>query len=158
MTFKEHRKSQKKKVIRTKKAPLPIGSYSQAVFSGNFLFLSGQIPLDSKTNQRIQGDIKEQTHQVMKNIGFILNEAGLNYTDVIKSTIFLKNLKNFNSMNEVYSKYFKEQNQSSKNAKKRDPVLFFPARSCVEVSNLPKGVDIEIEVIAQMRKKEKKKK
>lgn len=149
MTSKKYASLKNKKCIRTKKAPLPIGAYSQAVFSGPLLFLSGQIPLDPKTNQIIQGGIKEQTDQVMKNIGFILNEAGLNYADIIKASIFLKNLKNFNLMNEIYSKYFNQQNEKE-NLKKKEP---FPARSCVEVSNLPKGVDVEIEVIAELREK-----
>lgn len=122
-----------KKVIRTTNAPEPIGPYSQAIQMGNMLFCSGQIPLDPKTNQILTGDISAQTELVMKNIEGVLKEAGCDFKNVVKTTIFLTSMKDFPLVNEVYGKYFKEQS---------------PARSTVEVSGLPKGVNVEIEVLA----------
>lgn len=122
-----------KKVIRTTNAPEPIGPYSQAIQMGNMLFCSGQIPLDPKTNQILTGDISAQTELVMKNIEGVLKEAGCEFNHVVKTTIFLTSMKDFPLVNEVYGKYFKE---------------LPPARSTVEVSGLPKGVNVEIEVLA----------
>lgn len=122
-----------KKIIRTNNAPEPIGPYSQAVQMGNMVFCSGQIPLDPKSNQILTGDISAQTELVMKNIEAVLKEAGCEFKNVVKTTIFLTSMKDFPLVNEVYGKYFKE---------------LPPARSTVEVSGLPKGVNVEIEVLA----------
>ncbi|MBN8538523.1 MAG: RidA family protein [Deltaproteobacteria bacterium] len=122
-----------KKIIKTSGAPEPIGPYSQAIQIGNFLFCSGQIPLDPKTNQVLSGDISAQTELVIRNIDAVLKEAGCDFKNVVKTTIFLTSMKDFPLVNEVYSRFFKE---------------FPPARSTVEVSGLPKGVNVEIEVVA----------
>lgn len=124
-----------KKVIYTKNAPSPVGPYSQAVIAkGELLFIAGQIPLDSETGEIIgQDDIQLQTKQVMKNIEAILTEANITWENVVKTSIFLTDLNNFNLVNEIYGEYFKE-----------NP----PARACVEVSRLPKDVFVEIECIA----------
>ena len=116
----------------TSNAPKAIGPYSQAISSNGFLFVSGQIPIDPKTNQIVVGGIIEQANQSFKNIGEILKAAGLDYSNVIKTTVFVKDLNDFSTVNEIYSKYF----------------ISNPARSCVEVSKLPKGVLIETEAIA----------
>ena len=118
--------------IDTSNAPKAIGPYSQAISSNGFLFVSGQIPIDPKTNQIVEGGIVEQANQSFKNIGEILKAAGLDYSNVIKTTVFVKDLNDFATVNEIYSKYF----------------ISNPARSCVEVSRLPKGVLIETEAIA----------
>ncbi|MBQ6783092.1 MAG: RidA family protein [Acholeplasmatales bacterium] len=118
--------------IDTSNAPKAIGPYSQAISSNGFLFVSGQIPIDPKTNQIVKGGIVEQANQSFKNIGEILKAAGLDYSNVIKTTVFVKDLNDFSTVNEIYSKYF----------------ISNPARSCVEVSKLPKGVLIETEAIA----------
>ena len=118
--------------IDTLNAPKAIGPYSQAISSNGFLFVSGQIPIDPKTNQVVEGGIIEQANQSFKNIGEILKAAGLDYSNVIKTTVFVKDLNDFATVNEIYSKYF----------------ISNPARSCVEVSKLPKGVLIETEAIA----------
>ena len=118
--------------IDTSNAPKAIGPYSQAISSNGFLFVSGQIPIDPKTNQIVEGGIIEQANQSFKNIGEILKAAGLDYSNVIKTTVFVKDLNDFSTVNEIYSKYF----------------ISNPARSCVEVSKLPKGVLIETEAIA----------
>ncbi len=123
----------KKKVIQTEKAPKAIGPYSQAIQAGNFLFLSGQIPLDPKTGELVKGDIRKQTQQVLENIKGILESQGLGMENVVKSTIFLKDIANFNQVNEVYATYFLSSP---------------PARSTVEVTKLPRNADIEIEAIA----------
>lgn len=120
------------KIINSPTAAQPIGPYSQAVEVNHFMYLSGQIPLDSKGNLTAK-NIEEQTHQVFKNIKNVLEANQLTLTHVFKSLIFLKNMNDFNAVNSVYAQYF------SKN---------FPARSCVEVSRLPKDVLVEIEVIA----------
>ncbi len=122
-----------KKVIETKQAPAPVGPYSQAVEANGFLFCSGQIAIDPKSNQVLQGGIPEQTELVMKNISAVLSEAGLDFSNVIKTTIFLTNMSDFPVVNEIYAKAFKAAP---------------PARSTVAVSGLPKGVQVEIEVIA----------
>jgi 2-iminobutanoate/2-iminopropanoate deaminase len=119
--------------VFTNDAPAAIGPYSQAVRSGHFLFCSGQIPLDPKSGQIVSGDIATQTRRVMDNIAAILRVEGLAFDDVVKTTIFLTNLADFQTVNEIYGSYFKH-----------DP----PARSTVQVSELPKGANIEIEVIA----------
>ena len=123
----------KKKVIQTDKAPKAIGPYSQAIRAGNFLFLSGQIPLDPKTGELVKADIGKQTQQVLENIKGVLESQKLGMEDVVKVTIFLKNIGDFNRVNEVYSTYFLSSP---------------PARSTVEVAKLPKDADIEIEAIA----------
>lgn len=121
-----------KKIINTDKAPAAIGPYSQAIKVNNFLFISGQIPVNPKTGE-VPVSIDEQTHQVMKNIEAILIEANLNWNNVVKTTIFLQNLNNFTIVNEIYASYFSDT---------------YPARECVQVSALPKNVLIEISVIA----------
>lgn len=127
-----------KKVIQTIKAPKPIGPYSQAIRAGNFIFLSGQIPIDPSTGEMIKGDIRQQTRQVLENIKGVLESQGLNMEDVVKVTIFLKNMGNFSLVNEVYATYFPS---------------FPPARSTVEVAKLPRNAEIEIEAIALIRTK-----
>jgi 2-iminobutanoate/2-iminopropanoate deaminase len=123
----------KKKVIQTEKAPKAIGPYSQAIQVGNFLFLSGQIPLDPKTGELVKGDIRQQTQQVLENIKGVLESQKLGMEDMVKVTIFLKDIGNFNQVNEVYATYFPSSP---------------PARSTVEVAKLPRDADIEIEAIA----------
>lgn len=122
-----------KKVIHTDNAPKAVGPYSQAVQMGDFLFCSGQISIDPKTNEVFSGDIKTQTEMVMKNIESVLAAANMNFSNIIKTTIFITNMADFATVNEVYSKFFKEAP---------------PARSTVAVAGLPKGVNVEIEVIA----------
>jgi len=122
-----------KKIILTKEAPAPIGPYSQAVEVGNFVFCSGQISSDPQTNNVFMGDVKTQTEMVMKNVEAVLKQAGLTCRNVIKTTIFLKDMADFVVVNEVYGRYFPE-----------NP----PARSTVAVAGLPKGVSVEVEVIA----------
>ena len=125
-----------KKVIRTDKAPAPVGPYNQAIAtSGEMLFIAGQIPLDPQSGKIIgEGDIAAQTTQVMANIEAILTEAGATWDRVVKTSVFLSDLANFTPMNQVYAKYFAEETA--------------PARACVEVSRLPKDVLVEIECIA----------
>jgi 2-iminobutanoate/2-iminopropanoate deaminase len=123
----------KKKVIQTEKAPKAIGPYSQAIQAENLLFLSGQIPIEPATGEVVKGDIRKQTRQVLENIKGLLESQGLGMEDVIKVTVFLKDIENFNQLNEVYATYFRS---------------FPPARSTVEVAKLPKNVDVEIEAIA----------
>jgi 2-iminobutanoate/2-iminopropanoate deaminase len=122
-----------KKVIETKLAPSPVGPYSQAVEANGFLFCSGQIAIDPATNQVLQGGVAEQTELVMKNISAVLETNGMNFSHVIKTTIFLMNMSDFPIVNEIYAKAFKAAP---------------PARSTVAVSGLPKGVQVEVEVIA----------
>ena len=122
-----------KKIISTNEAPGAIGPYSQAVRSGSLLFCSGQIPLDPKSGQIVSGDITAQTRRVLDNIAALLRAEGLNFDDVAKTTVFLTNLDDFQIVNEVYGSYFKQ-----------NP----PARSTVQVSALPRGANVEIEVIA----------
>jgi len=123
----------KKKGIQTGKAPKAIGPYSQAIQAGNFLFLSGQIPLDPNTGELVKGDIGQQTKQVLENIKGLLASQSLGMEDVIKVTIFLRDIGNFNRVNEVYATYFSPP---------------APARSTVEVARLPRDAEIEIEAIA----------
>jgi len=122
-----------KKIVSTSHAPAAIGPYSQAVRSGSLLFCAGQIPLDPMTGQIVTGDIAEQSRRVLENIGAILKAAQLGFQHVVKTTIFLVRMDDFQSVNEVYATYFRE-----------NP----PARSTVAVAALPKGAKIEIEVIA----------
>ncbi len=122
-----------KKVIQTAMAPKAIGPYSQAIQAGGFLFLSGQIPLDPKTGEMVKGDIRRQTGQVLENIKGVLDSEKLEMKDVVKVTIFLKDIGNFNQVNEVYATYFPSSP---------------PARSTVEVAKLPKDAEIEIEAVA----------
>ncbi|MGH7984104.1 MAG: RidA family protein [Candidatus Udaeobacter sp.] len=122
-----------KKIISTNEAPGAIGPYSQAVRSGPFLFCSGQIPLDPKSGQIVPGDIAVQTRRVLDNIAAVLRAEGLTFDNVVKTTIFLTDLGDFQTVNEVYSSYFKQEP---------------PARSTVQVSALPKGAKIEVEAIA----------
>lgn len=123
-----------KTIIRTDKAPAPVGPYSQAVDAGGFVFCSGQIAIDPKTNQVHTGPIEEQAKIVMENIKAVLTEAGLSFPNVVKTTIFLTKMDDFNAVNEVYARYFTEQP---------------PARSTIAVAALPKGVHVEVEVIAK---------
>lgn len=123
------------KKLSTDKAPAAIGPYSQAVITGNLLFSSGQIALDPETGVVVGETIEEQTEQVMKNLGAILEEAGLGYGDVVKTVCFLDDMGDFAKFNEIYGKYFKNK----------------PARSCVAVETLPKGVLCEVEVIAEIK-------
>jgi len=122
-----------KKIINTKNAPAAIGPYSQAVLAGGVLYISGQIPIDPSIGKIVEGGITGQAEQVLKNIGAILAEAGYRYSDVVKSTVFLTDMANFRAMNEVYARYYTE-NQ--------------PARSAFAVKELPLGALIEIETIA----------
>jgi 2-iminobutanoate/2-iminopropanoate deaminase len=122
-----------KKVINTNNAPSPIGPYSQAIVAGNFVFVSGQIPSNPVTGEIVSGDIKAETNQVMENIGAILMEAGLSFDNVVKTSIFLTDMKSFAQVNEAYGTYFTKE---------------FPARETVQVAALPKGVNVEISVIA----------
>ncbi len=122
-----------KKIIATKEAPAAIGPYSQAVETNGMLFISGQIPINPETGTIVEGGITEQTEQVMKNIGAILEKAGYEFADVVKSTCLLSDMANFKSMNEVYGKYY--------------PVNA-PARAAFAVKELPLGVLVEIETIA----------
>ncbi len=122
-----------KKIIHTSKAPAAIGPYSQAVETGGMLFISGQVPIDPETGKVVDGGITEQTEQVMKNMGAILEEAGYGFADVIKSTCLLSDMANFAAMNDVYGKHYPG-----------NP----PARAAFAVKELPLGVLIEIETIA----------
>jgi len=122
-----------KQVINSKKAPAPIGPYSQGILTNGMLFVSGQIPTDPLTGELLQGDIKKQTKQVMSNLLAILTEAGMDFLNVVKTSIFLSDLGNFNVVNEVYATYFKD-----------NP----PARECIQAAKLPRNADVEISVIA----------
>lgn len=122
-----------KKIVATKEAPQAIGPYSQAIKAGGFVFVSGQIPLVPATGEMVQGGIEVQTEQVLKNLAAILKAAGSSLDAVVKTTVYITNIADFAKVNEVYAKFF---------------VKDCPARVCVEVSNLPKGALIEIDVIA----------
>ena len=122
-----------KTIITTNNAPSPIGPYSQAVQFGNMLFVSGQIAINPATGELDLSNIENETHQVMKNIGAILTEAGIDYSHIIKTGIFLKDMNQFAAVNEVYGSYFSSD---------------FPARETVQVSRLPKDVNVEISVVA----------
>lgn len=120
-------------VIHTENAPAAIGPYSQAVKAGNLLFVSGQVPFVPETMEIVEGDVKAQTAQSLKNLQAILKEAGADFSNVVKTTVFIKDMNEFAQINEVYAEYFGENK---------------PARACVEVSRLPKDVKVEIELIA----------
>ncbi len=122
------------KKVQTPKAPKAIGPYSQAIDTGDFVFLSGQIGLDPQTGQLVSNDIEDQTRQVMKNLKAVLEEAGLDFRHVVKTTIYLVDLKDFVKVNGVYQSYLEEP---------------YPARATVQVAALPKGARVEIEMIAQ---------
>lgn len=122
-----------KKIIHTKKAPAAVGPYSQAVEVNGMLFISGQIPMDPETGEIVEGGIREQTHQVMKNISALLYEAGYTLSQVVKSTCLLSDMTNFKAMNEVYAGYYTTEQ---------------PARAAFAVKELPLGVLIEIETVA----------
>jgi 2-iminobutanoate/2-iminopropanoate deaminase len=122
-----------KKIINTKDAPAPIGPYNQAVQTGNMLFISGQIALDPIDGTLYQGDIRTETEKVMNNLKAILTAAGMDFSNVIKTSIFLMDMGQFAQVNEVYATYFTDN---------------FPARETVQVSGLPKGVNVEISMIA----------
>ncbi len=124
-----------KKIIHTTEAPAPIGPYSQAVRIGDFLFVSGQIAIEPASGTIIVKNIKAETVQVMENLQSILSAAGMDFSNVIKSTIFLKDMNNFAQVNEIYGKYFSSD---------------YPARETVEVSRLPKDVNVEISVVASL--------
>ena len=122
-----------KKIIKTDKAPAPIGPYNQAVMAGNLLFISGQIPLDTKTGELKMESIEVETHLVMKNLEAILTEAGMTFNNVIKTSIFLTDMALFGQVNEIYGSYFSSD---------------FPARETIAVKGLPKNVNVEISMIA----------
>lgn len=125
-----------KKIINSPNAPAPIGPYNQAILKGNMLYTSGQIALDPKSGKLILEDIKSETKQVMENLKAVLKEAGMNFENVLKTTIFISDMQNFGDINEVYASYFHEATA--------------PARETVEVANLPKYVNVEISVIASL--------
>ena len=124
-----------KKIVNTTKAPAPIGPYSQAVIANNTLYVSGQIPLNPTTGELSNADIAAETKQVMENLKAILTEAGVSFENVVKTTIFLTDMNNFGTVNTIYGSYF---------------TAHFPARETVQVSRLPKDVNVEISVIATL--------
>jgi 2-iminobutanoate/2-iminopropanoate deaminase len=123
----------KKEIITTKNAPAPIGPYNQATKANNTLYISGQIPADPATGVIVTSSIEDETHMVMKNLGAILKAAGLGFDSVLKTSIFISDMNNFARINEVYGSYFASD---------------FPARETVQVSRLPKDVNVEISAIA----------
>jgi 2-iminobutanoate/2-iminopropanoate deaminase len=123
---------QKKEII-SNRAPKPVGPYSQAIRVDSLVFVSGQIPIDLKTGNILETNISEQAELILKNIESILKQAGLNMDNVVKTTIYLKNIADFQFVNTVYQKFFKPP---------------YPARSCIEVSGIPKGALLEIEAVA----------
>jgi 2-iminobutanoate/2-iminopropanoate deaminase len=122
-----------KTVINTNNAPAPIGPYSQAITAGNFVFVSGQIALNPHSGELVMDNIEAEMVQIMQNIESILKEAGLDFDNIVKTSIFLKDMQDFAKVNEVYGKYFKDQ---------------FPARETIQVAGLPKNVNVEISVTA----------
>ncbi|MEI8279649.1 MAG: RidA family protein [Bacteroidota bacterium] len=122
-----------KKIIKTNNAPAPIGPYNQAIQTGNMLFVSGQVALDAQTGELVKGDIQTETHKVMANLKAILQEAGMDFSNVVKTSIFLMDMGQFAQVNEVYAQYFTDN---------------YPARETVQVSGLPRGVNVEISMIA----------
>jgi 2-iminobutanoate/2-iminopropanoate deaminase len=122
-----------KHIINTAAAPAPIGPYSQAVAAGDFVFVSGQVAINPANGELVMDDIKTETRQVMENIKAILDEAGLGFGNIVKTSIFLKDMQNFAQVNEVYGTYFTEA---------------FPARETIQVAGLPKNVNVEISVTA----------
>lgn len=122
-----------KEVVSTENAPGAIGPYSQAIKTGNMVFVSGQIPIDPKTGEFVSNEVIEQTEQVLKNLSAVLEAAGSNLNNVVKTTVFLADMNDFTAMNEVYAKYFSENK---------------PARATVQAARLPKDARVEIECIA----------
>jgi len=122
-----------KKEIKTNNAPLPVGPYSQAIMTENLIFLSGQIGINPKTGKLVEGGVEEQTKQIFSNIKAVLEEVKLNLSNIVKVSVFLKDMSDFKRVNEIYAKYFDKP---------------YPARSAIAVKELPLNVDIEIEVIA----------
>ncbi|MBK7390864.1 MAG: RidA family protein [Bacteroidetes bacterium] len=122
-----------KTIIKTFAAPAPIGPYSQAVLAGNFLFVSGQIAINPATGKMVQTSISDEAKQVMENLKAILEEAGLGFENVVKTSIFLMNIADFNAVNEVYGSFFSGD---------------FPARETVQVAKLPKAANVEISIVA----------
>jgi len=123
------------KVVQTNQAPAAIGPYSQGIIVNNLFYSSGQIPLTPEGTM-VEGGVKEQTHQVFQNLNAVLSEAGASFDTVVKATVFIKNMDDFSSVNEVYGEYFSVNK---------------PARSCVEVARLPKDALVEIEVVALVK-------
>jgi 2-iminobutanoate/2-iminopropanoate deaminase len=123
--------------VSTPNAPGAIGPYSQAIKAGDFLFVSGQIPLNPATGQVVEGGIAEQTHQVLKNLGAVLTAAGASYAQAVKTTVYLQDMGDFTAMNEVYGTYFAAP---------------APARATIQAAALPKGVRVEIDVVAYLAK------
>jgi 2-iminobutanoate/2-iminopropanoate deaminase len=125
-----------KQIVYSDNAPKPIGPYSQAVISGGFLFASGQIAIDPESGNLVVDNIESETKQVMKNIGVVLTAANLSFKNIVKTSIFLKNMDDFAKVNEVYATYFESD---------------FPARETVQVAKLPKDVNVEISITATMQ-------
>lgn len=123
-----------KQIINTPLAPSPVGPYNQSVKAGNTLYLSGQIAIDQSTGQLIQENIEDETHQVMKNIGYVLEAAGMTFENIVKCSVFVSDMNMYSRINAVYATYFNEDTA--------------PARELVEVANLPKFVNVEISCIA----------
>ncbi len=123
-----------KTIIKTDKAPMPIGPYNQAILAANTLYASGQIAIDPVTNALIDGDIKDETRQVMENLAAVLDAAGMNFSNVVKCSIFISDMNDFGAINEVYGRYFDDETA--------------PARETVQVAVLPKRVNVEISLIA----------
>ena len=133
-TFNNKNKTDMKRIINTSNAPKPIGPYNQAVISGDLMFISGQVAFDPNTDELVLDDIQTETKQVMENLKSILEEADLSFKNVVKTTIFLSDMDDFQQVNEVYGSYFSNDQA--------------PARETVEVSRLPKDVNVEISMIA----------
>jgi len=125
-----------KKIVKTEKAPAPVGPYNQAIISGNFVFTAGQIPINPETGNLEPNDIKIQTKRVIENLRAVLQASGSDLSEVVKTTVFLKDMNDFALMNEVYAQYFSDNS---------------PARSAVEVARLPKDVLVEMECIAILK-------
>ena len=123
-----------KKIIKTDKAPLPVGPYNQAILVDKTLYISGQVAINPVNNEVIKGSVEDATKLIMKNIQSILDEAGFNFKDVVRSKIYLTDMNNFSKVNAIYGSYFEKN--------------YEPARTTIEVSGLPLGVDVEIDMIA----------
>lgn len=126
-----------KKIVNTDRAPEPVGPYNQSVQAGNIVFLSGQIPLDPKSGELVTASVEEETHQVMKNLGAVLEANGCTFEDVVSCSVFVKDMEHYARINEVYGTYFDEATA--------------PTRALVEVSRLPKDVRVEISAIAMKK-------
>ena len=122
-----------KRIIASPLAPKAVGTYSQAVVANDTIYVSGQLPIDANTGEFVPGGVREQLHQVFKNLGYVLEEAGYSFKDVVKASVFLADLADFGTLNEVYAEYFSEP---------------YPARVAYQVAALPKGARVEIDVIA----------